>query len=125
MALALVAWVAISGMAHHPDYLSYFNELGGDHPERIVVDSDLDWGQNIVRLSRRLKDLNATQVAFTDFNLRPKNLMYWPGLPPVQEINPLRPTVGWSAVGVGVEKVGTLWLYNLSPEDVQRYRLGQ
>lgn len=150
LALALVAWVAISGMAHHPDYLSYFNELGGDHPERIVVDSDLDWGQNIVRLSRRLKDLNATQVAFTDFNLRPKNLMYWPGLPPVQEINPLRPTVGWSAVSPSlwmlrqyglnyrdprvqpwfayyrpVEKVGTLWLYNLSPEDVQRYRLGQ
>ena len=57
-----------------------------------MVDSDLDWGQNIIRLARRLKELNASQVAFTDFNLRPQHLMFWPGLPPVQEINPLRPS---------------------------------
>ncbi len=148
LALVLVAWIAISGIAHHPDYLSYFNELAGDHPERIVVDSDLDWGQNIVRLSRRLKELSATQVAFTDFNLKPKNLMYWPGLPPVQEINPLRPTEGWSAISPTlwmlrwanyrdprvqpwfayyrpVEKVGTLWLYYLPPGSLQRNPLGQ
>uniref|UniRef100_Q01VC4 Glycosyl transferase, family 39 n=1 Tax=Solibacter usitatus (strain Ellin6076) TaxID=234267 RepID=Q01VC4_SOLUE len=150
LAVALLAWIAISGIAHHPDYLSYFNELAGDRPERIVVDSDLDWGQNIVRLSRRLKELNATQVAFTDFNLRPKNLAFWPGLPPVQEINPLRPTEGWSAVSPSiwmlrqyglnyrdprvqpwfayyrpVEKVGTLWLYYIPPGSSQRNQLGQ
>jgi 4-amino-4-deoxy-L-arabinose transferase-like glycosyltransferase len=151
LAGVLVAWIAISGATHHPDYLSYFNELAGDHPERIVVDSDLDWGQNIVRLARRLKELDARQVAFTDFNLRPQNLTYWPGLPPVQEINPLRPTEGWSAVSPSlwmlrqyglnyrdprvqpwfayyrpVEKVGTLWLYYLPPGSLQRdNRLGQ
>jgi 4-amino-4-deoxy-L-arabinose transferase-like glycosyltransferase len=149
-AVLLVAWMAVSGAVHHPDYLSYFNELGGDRPERIVVDSDLDWGQNIIRLARRLKELNATQVAFTDFNLKPRNLAYWPGLPPVQDINPLRPTEGWSAVSPSiwmlrqyglnyrdprvqpwfvyyrpVEKVGTLWLYYLPPGSLQRNPLGQ
>ena len=29
LAVALVAWIAFSGIAHHPDYLSYFNELAG------------------------------------------------------------------------------------------------
>ena len=150
LALALVAWIAISGIAHHPDYLSYFNELAGDRPERIVVDSDLDWGQNLVRLSARLKELNATQIAFSDFNLSRKRLMYWPGLPPVQEINPLRPSEGWSAISPSlwmlnqyglnyrdprvqpwfayyrpVEKVGTLWLYYLPPGSLQRNQLGQ
>jgi hypothetical protein len=150
IALVLLAWIAISGITHHPDYLSYFNELGGARPERIVVDSDLDWGQNIVRLSHRLKELGATQVAFSDMNLRPRQLAYWPGLPPVQEINPLRPTEGWSAVSPSlwmlrqyglnyrdprvqpwfayyrpVEKVGTLWLYYLPPGSLQRNQFGQ
>ena len=145
LALAMMAWITVSGLAHHPDYLSYFNELAGGHPERIVVDSDLDWGQSTVRLARRLKELNATQVAFTDFNLRARNLMFWPGLPPVQEINPLLPTEGWSAVSPSlwmlrqyglnyrdprvqpwfvyyrpVEKVGPLWLYYLPPGTLPR-----
>jgi 4-amino-4-deoxy-L-arabinose transferase-like glycosyltransferase len=150
LALVLVGWIAVSGLAHHPDYLSYFNELAGERPERIVVDSDLDWGQNIIRLARRLKELNASQVAFTDFNLRPQHLRFWPGLPPVQEINPLRPSEGWSAVSPSlwmlrqyglnyrdprvqpwfayyrpVERVGTLWLYYLPPGSLQRNPLGQ
>ena len=40
----------LSAMAH-PDYIAYFNELAGTHPERILVDSDLDWGQDMNRLS--------------------------------------------------------------------------
>jgi hypothetical protein len=148
LAVLLLAWITVSGIAHHPDYLSYFNEIGGDHPERIVVDSDLDWGQNIVRLSRRLKELGAAQVAFSDMNLHARQLQFWPGLPPVQEINPMRPTEGWSAISPTlwmlrwanyrdprvqpwfayyrpVEKVGTLWLYYLPPGTLQRNQLGQ
>ena len=32
-------------------------------PERIVVDSDLDWGQDIKRLGQRLRELKAAAVA--------------------------------------------------------------
>jgi hypothetical protein len=58
---ALVGRVAVAGVAAaglwstagiHPDYLAYFNELAGAHPERVLVDSDLDWGQDL----RRLRD---------------------------------------------------------------------
>ena len=37
-------------MRAHPDHLSYFNALAGDHPEHILVDSNLDWGQDLYRL---------------------------------------------------------------------------
>ena len=35
----------------HPDYIVYFNELAGGRPERIRVDSDLDWGQSLNELA--------------------------------------------------------------------------
>jgi hypothetical protein len=34
----------------------YFNELAGRHPERILITSDLDWGQDLLRLSSTLKE---------------------------------------------------------------------
>jgi hypothetical protein len=47
---ALLAWsIAIAARAH-PDHLSYFNALAGDHPEHVLVDSNLDWGQDLYRL---------------------------------------------------------------------------
>ena len=47
----------MSGAWNHPDYLAYFNELAGDEPERILADSDLDWGQDMLRLSARLREV--------------------------------------------------------------------
>ena len=49
-AAGLVGWLIVAGVRAHPDYLAYFNELAGDHPERILVDSDLDSGQDLKRL---------------------------------------------------------------------------
>jgi hypothetical protein len=140
LAAVLVLWVAVSGALQHPDYLSYFNELAGSSPERIVVDSDLDWGQNIIRLEHRLRELGAAQVTFGDVNLHANHLMIWPGLPMVRNLDAFRPVEGWTAVsptmwmlrkyGLGsrdlsvqpwwayyhrVEKVGTLWLYYIPP----------
>jgi hypothetical protein len=35
----------------HPDHLAYFNALAGGHPEEILSDSNLDWGQDLYRLN--------------------------------------------------------------------------
>lgn len=51
----LIAWFAIGTTRAHPDYLSWFNEAAGGHPERVAVDSNLDWGQDIYRLRRVVK----------------------------------------------------------------------
>jgi hypothetical protein len=145
LAAALVLWLAVSGALQHPDYLSYFNELAGSKTERIVLDSDLDWGQNIIRLERRLRELGAAQVSFSDMNLPAHHLMIWPGLPPVRNLDAFHPVEGWTAVsptmwmtrryGLStrplsvppwwayyrpVEKVGTLWLYYLPPGSLTR-----
>lgn len=34
-----------------PDELAYFNALAGRRPERVLVDSNLDWGQDLYRLA--------------------------------------------------------------------------
>jgi hypothetical protein len=47
---ALLVWYFAGTALAHPDYLPYFNELAGEHPERIAVDSNLDWGQDLKRL---------------------------------------------------------------------------
>jgi 4-amino-4-deoxy-L-arabinose transferase-like glycosyltransferase len=145
LAAVLVLWLAVSGALQHPDYLAYFNELAGSRTERIVLDSDLDWGQNTIRLQRRLRELGATQVSFSDMNLPAHHLMIWPGLPQVRNLEGFQPMEGWTAVsptmwmtrryGLSarplsvppwwayyhpVEKVGTLWLYYLPPGSLTR-----
>jgi hypothetical protein len=47
---ALMIWTAIIPIRSYPDFLAYFNALAGDHPERVLVDSNLDWGQDLYRL---------------------------------------------------------------------------
>lgn len=48
--IALAAWMAIIPIRAHPDHLAFFNPLAGDHPEHVLVDSNLDWGQDLYRL---------------------------------------------------------------------------
>ncbi len=47
--LALVAWYAVGTLAVHPHYLAYFNELAGGprNGYKRLVDSSLDWGQDL------------------------------------------------------------------------------
>ncbi len=48
----LVLWQAGSVLAAYPYYLSYYNELGGgiSNGYTIAVDSNYDWGQDLMRL---------------------------------------------------------------------------
>jgi hypothetical protein len=96
VAAALLGWLVWTGAAKHPDYLSYFNELAGNEPERILVDSDLDWGQDFSRLAARLKVLGATGVHFS--TLVPADLENVQGFPPVTPIDPFLPAPGWTAL---------------------------
>jgi hypothetical protein len=59
----LLLWQIIAGVNAHPDYLPYANELAGSHPERIVAESDFDWGQDVKRLNTTLRRLGVKEVA--------------------------------------------------------------
>ncbi|MDQ3280445.1 MAG: glycosyltransferase family 39 protein [Acidobacteriota bacterium] len=48
----LVAWHCMASLIAYPSYLSYFNELigGNRNADRFLIDSNLDWGQDLRRL---------------------------------------------------------------------------
>ncbi|HTC34135.1 MAG TPA: glycosyltransferase family 39 protein [Bryobacteraceae bacterium] len=107
VAAAAVSWMVIGSLAAHPDYLAYFNAFAGDEPERIVVDSDLDWGQDIKRLGKRLQELNAPSVAFTPTITISLAAL---GFPPHQQNDADAPAPGWNAVQVTHWKLNRIGL---------------
>ena len=98
LAAVLCLWLVVSGAVNHPDYLAYFNEFAGSHPENILVDSDLDWGQDTVRLAQWQKDNGVSTIHFLTMNLNADRLKVWPGIEGVQVIDPLKPSEGWTVV---------------------------
>ncbi|MBZ0257585.1 hypothetical protein K8I31_16080, partial [bacterium] len=50
---ALIAWCVFEALAAHPNYISYFNELigGSKNGRHYAVDSNLDWGQDLIILN--------------------------------------------------------------------------
>ncbi len=69
LASILVAWAVGAAMRVHPHYLSYFNELIGGPTQgyRWLVDSSVDWGQDLKRLQTRIADLGAQEVKLSYF----------------------------------------------------------
>jgi len=95
----LLLWLVAGGAWKHPDYISYFNELVGNEPEKVLVDSDLDWSQDMKRLGRRLRELGARQVCLVAMPDMFPYLESEHGFPPLVETDPKVPQPGWTAVG--------------------------
>jgi hypothetical protein len=139
----LVLWMAVGGALSHPDYIAYFNEslLALGPPDRVLVDSDYDWGQDTKRLAARLRELGVKELNWGWVD-SPDNhfLETYPGLPHITNIHPLKPATGWTAVRPTLERisqyglqyrypnlqpwydyltpkehVGTIWLYYVAP----------
>jgi hypothetical protein len=95
LAAILMLWTAVSSVAAHPDYLAYFNEAAGSRPERILVDSDLDWGQDMNLLVKELRqrrvDFFHMAVLYTGDDTRLD-------LPAWEALEPFQPVTGWVAV---------------------------
>jgi dolichyl-phosphate-mannose-protein mannosyltransferase len=105
VAAALVGWQVVASAVVHPDYLAYFNELAGHHPERILVDSDLDDGQDLDRLADtlRARRIPAVSLAYAGSATVAEH-----GLPPVTWLEPHRPVTGWVAASLYAIKLGSL-----------------
>jgi 4-amino-4-deoxy-L-arabinose transferase-like glycosyltransferase len=109
----LTIWMVATSVMSHPDYLPYFNALAGDSPERILVDSDLDWGQDMKRLANRLREVGAPQVSFTPLVHADLDAQ---GFPPSQPNNPIRPSAGWNAISLTILKNARFGLWGDHPE---------
>jgi hypothetical protein len=69
MLAASVAWLIAESLAIRPHYLAYFNELAGGSTNgyQCLVDSSLDWGQDLPALSNWLKENNLNSTSQTAF----------------------------------------------------------
>ncbi len=91
---AAFLWQFSTLLRAYPDYLPYFNETVR-HPERVLVDSDLDWGQDLDRLEDRAAQLKIAKL----------NLAYLgtvdlarESLPPYTVLPYFTPVHGWVAI---------------------------
>jgi len=92
--LALLGWQLSTLWRAYPDYLPYFNEAVSD-PQHVLVDSDLDWGQDLKRLELRAQALNIPLLHLAyqgtaDLAREP--------LPPIEPLRPRQPVSGWVAI---------------------------
>jgi hypothetical protein len=97
----LLLWMIATSLLSHPDYLSYFNAFAGNEPEQVLVDSDLDWNQDLRRLAKRLQEVGAREVAYSQFSLCDPMAQ---GLPSVKPFDPLKPLPGWHAANLTMLK---------------------
>lgn len=104
-AIILVAWQIISAARSFPEDLSYFNEFVGNHAERFAADSDIDWGQDVDRMTTSLKRLGANDVGISVrtgmMNLKEFDLPRW------HDLSVNSGADRWVAISVHHLKLGT------------------
>lgn len=116
--VALAAAAAFTVVRAQPDHLAYFNPLAGSHPERVLVDSNLDWGQDLYRLrdtleARGIRD--SIHIAYFG-TTSPDSV----GIRNSSFLNLRRRSTGWIAVSetfLAGEWVGRAyaWLHDIPP----------
>jgi hypothetical protein len=111
-AAVLLVWYAGASLLSHPDYLPYFNEFAGSHPEKILVDSDLDWGQDMKRLLARMNAERAPVLNIASGYI----LFQRPGMPMLRASLPDAPYPGWNAVSVSAWKQLRFGLQDREPQ---------
>jgi hypothetical protein len=118
----LLTWQIVSSVAAHPDYLAYFNELAPTDPAEAVVESDLDWGQDLKRLANTLSRLGVGEVSIRYHGSHGIELDRF-NFPVVQRLEPYQKPTGWIAISAHHLKLGTAsppfdqftWLSELKP----------
>ena len=112
--VAFLGWQVLTLWTANPDYMPYFNEAVA-HPEQVLVDSDLDWGQDLQRLEERaavikIPKLNLAYLGTPDLTRE--------RLPPYVIMTPGKPVTGWIAISALVKAhypKGYAWLNAYQP----------
>jgi len=114
-AAAVIGWSAWSGLAIYPHYLAFFNEWAGgpDNGWRCLVDSNLDWGQDLKGLARWAEEQGVTGIKLayygeaypTYYGLDFEPLTGWPdrwGRPDRRSYYPQDPAPGLYAISANL-----------------------
>ncbi len=104
--LILLGWQVVGTLRYYPYYLTFFNEIvgGPDRGRYIIVDSNLDWGQDLIGLKQYVDENHLKQVRFSYSGATLPSVygLQTEALPPVYP--PMRDQ-------------GTWWLHTLYPPD--------
>jgi hypothetical protein len=115
VALACVLlWQCGVAARAYPDFLPYFNELAGRDPGRILIDSDLDWGQDFLRLGDfvRSHQIRQLHIAFYGTVLQCRH-----GMGDLIQLEPGTPTTGWIAISESYARESTTTAFKRDPCD--------
>ncbi len=95
-------WAATSVIFVYPSFLAYFNEIAGgpDNGYKLVVDSNLDWGQDIVRLAQFIEKNNIKEIKMDYFSGTPAE--YYIKNVKIESFNRETPQIGWLAISATI-----------------------
>jgi hypothetical protein len=112
----LIAWQVIGTLRYYPYYLTFFNEVvgGPDRGRYLLIDSNLDWGQDLPALKQYVDDHHIDQIKFSYSGATPPEVygLKTYALPPVypamrdqgswwlHTFYPADPAPGWYAISV-------------------------
>ncbi len=92
--IGLLAWLFIGVAREHPDALPWFNEAARPSPSWFAADSNIDWGQDVLRLAEVVEELRIEHLhaAFMNSTRLGEHGIHATGLVPHQKVS------GWVAV---------------------------
>jgi hypothetical protein len=111
LTIIIIAQLSVVAM-NFPDYLAYFNVFAGAEPERLLVDSDLDWGQDINRVATELRARGIGRV-FTA--LQGSADLSRQGFPAHGDLDWYQPATGWIVISL------TQWAFGTNPPPYDGY----
>lgn len=96
----LLIWHAAESVATYPNYIGYFNELIGsrDNADLYLIDSNLDWGQDLKRLARWVDEQHIARVNIDYFGGGDVHYYLGDRGVPLDGPDPRRHTPGYFAV---------------------------
>jgi hypothetical protein len=118
LAWSLLAWHGVESIAAHPDYLAYFNQIARGREEHFLLDSNLDWGQDLERLRQFARQHGISTLYLSYFGRPGPDFLE---IPDVRSLPAgMRPS-GWVAVsknhmgGIGRSPSDLAWLAGHTP----------
>lgn len=130
LAAIAIVWYVASSVWIFPHYLAYFNEVSGgpQNGTTYLVDSNIDWGQDVKKLKSYMVDNAIDHVCFVYFGQA--NLEYYDidyrYLPDVEQFigtDAIDCVVVISATALLSEKGEYSWLLNYTPDEKIGYSL--
>jgi len=110
LVLGLLALQLAGAWAAHPNYLRYFNALAGNEPERLIVDSDFDWGQDTGKLAEYCREHGVKRISVALLGHPDYATL---GMPETQELPPFQRISGTIAIGESRFREGTASLSDM------------